>query len=155
MFKRKNQFAVLLFCIGLFFTYTYLWLPNNIIIEFSMVSVYSFELTISILLDKISLLFGIVVRLIARMVFLFSRIYIREDKNIFRFNLILLRFVIRMYILIFSGSLLVILIGWDGLGITSFVLIIYYERIEALNSGFQTFLINRFGDILANLTLAS
>lgn len=136
---------------GLIFTYSYLHLPCCIV-EFNVLSLFSYDLTISILFDKVRLLFGVVVRIISRMVFLFSRNYINEDKNIWRFNWILLRFVIRIYILIFSGSLLVILIGWDGLGITSFVLIIYYEGLEALGSGFQTFIINRFGDILIILS---
>lgn len=151
MFKRKNQFTLLLFCIRLIFTYSYLYIPCSIV-EFNVLSLYSYDLTMSILFDKVRLLFGIVVRLIASIVFLFSRNYIVEDKNIYRFNWVLLSFVVRIYILIFSGSLLVILIGWDGLGITSFVLIIYYEGNEALGSGFQTFLVNRFGDIFIILS---
>nr|QLY89853.1 NADH dehydrogenase subunit 5 [Gyraulus laevis] len=151
MFKSKNQFTILLFCMSAMFTYSYLFMPCSIV-EFNVLSLYSYDLTMSILFDKVSLLFGIVVSLIASMVFLFSSNYMIEDKNMYRFNWILLSFVISMYILIFSGSLLVILIGWDGLGITSFVLIIYYEGNEALGSGFQTFLVNRFGDIFIILS---
>nr|QLY89841.1 NADH dehydrogenase subunit 5 [Bathyomphalus contortus] len=121
-------------------------------VEFNVLSLFSYDLTMSILFDKVSLLFGIVVSMIASMVFLFSSNYMNEDKNMYRFNWILLSFVISMYILIFSGSLLVILIGWDGLGITSFVLIIYYEGLDALGSGFQTFMVNRIGDLLIILS---
>nr|UBU96754.1 NADH dehydrogenase subunit 5 [Gyraulus sp. GE1] len=151
MFKSKNQFTVMLFCMALMFTYMYLSLPCTIL-EFNVMSMFSYDLTFSLLFDKVSLLFGIVVSLIACMVFLFSSNYMKEDKYMYRFNWILLSFVISMYILVFSGSLLVILIGWDGLGISSFVLIIYYEGNEALVSGFQTFLINRFGDIFMILS---
>lgn len=61
-------------------------------------------------------------------------------------------FVLRMNLLTLSGSLLFLLVGWDGLGITSFALIIYYQRGERLAAGFQTLIINRVGDALIVLS---
>ena len=126
----------------------YIFHEFTIIFELNILSVYSYEVTISFIVDKVSVLFGVVVTLISRIVFMFSRVYISEDKFYYRFTWVLLSFVLRICILIFSGSLLVVLIGWDGLGVTSFALIIYYQRKESLISGYQTFLINRFGDVL-------
>lgn len=57
-----------------------------------------------------------------------------------------------MNFLTLSGSLLFLLVGWDGLGITSFALIIYYQRSESLTAGFQTLMINRLGDALIVLS---
>jgi len=54
----------------------------------------------------------------------------------------------RIVILTFSGSLLILLLGWDGLGITSFALIIYYQRKDREAAGFLTLMINRLGDAL-------
>lgn len=89
-----------------------------------------------------------VVTLISGRVFLFSHKYIEEDPFKDRFIWILMSFVISMNLLIFSGSLFFILLGWDGLGITSFALIIYYQSQESLNAGFQTLIINRLGDVI-------
>jgi NADH-ubiquinone oxidoreductase chain 5 len=55
--------------------------------------------------------------------------------------------------LIFSGSIFFLLLGWDGLGITSFALIIYYESGESQMAGFQTLIINRIGDVLIVLSI--
>lgn len=58
-----------------------------------------------------------------------------------------------MNLLIFSGSVFFLLLGWDGLGITSFALIIYYERRESQIAGFQTLIINRIGDAIIVLSV--
>lgn len=57
-----------------------------------------------------------------------------------------------MNFLTLSGSLLFLLVGWDGLGITSFALIIYYQRESRVLAGFQTIIINRLGDVLIVLS---
>jgi len=81
-------------------------------------------------------------------VYSFSYMYMREDPFQTRFHWILLSFVASINLLIFSGSVFFLFIGWDGLGITSFALIIYYQRQESLRAGFQTLIINRIGDAL-------
>nr|QLY89600.1 NADH dehydrogenase subunit 5 [Planorbis carinatus] len=138
-----------MFGFSLLYTYMYIIFHEfTMIFELSILSVFSYELTLSFIIDKVSVLFGIIVTFISSMVFMFSSVYMSEDKYYYRFSWILLSFVVSMCILIFSGSLLVVLIGWDGLGVTSFALIIYYQSKESLISGYQTFLINRFGDVL-------
>lgn len=62
-------------------------------------------------------------------------------------------FVGSINLLIFSGRLFFLFIGWDGLGITSFALIIYYQSSESLSAGFQTIIINRIGDAIIVLSV--
>ena len=102
--------------------------------------------------DKISLSFGAVVTIISARVFSFSYRYIREDPFQTRFLWILLAFVGSINLLIFSGRVFFLFIGWDGLGITSFALIIYYQSQDSLRAGFQTLMINRIGDALIVLS---
>nr|YP_003495114.1 NADH dehydrogenase subunit 5 [Platevindex mortoni]ADD37169.1 NADH dehydrogenase subunit 5 [Platevindex mortoni] len=101
-----------------------------------------------VILDKVSLSFGAVVTLISACVFTFACKYMEEDIFFYRFIWILAAFVISMSLLIFSGSVFFLLLGWDGLGITSFALIIYYQSFESLSAGFQTLMANRIGDSL-------
>lgn len=117
-------------------------------LEVELLSISSTTISFVIILDKISLRFGIIVTLISGRVFLFAHQYIDEDPFKTRFIWILLAFVISMNRLIFSGSLFGLFLGWDGLGITSFALIVYYQRNESLNAGFVTLITNRIGDAI-------
>lgn len=100
------------------------------------------------IIDKVSISFSALVTFISACVFLFARTYIRADLFYYRFIWILLSFVISINLLILSGSFLTLLVGWDGLGVSSFALIIYYQRKESWTAGFLTLLINRLGDII-------
>ena len=53
-----------------------------------------------------------------------------------------------MFMLIFRPTLIRVLLGWDGLGVTSFLLVIYFFRKKSLNAGLLTALTNRIGDCL-------
>jgi len=86
--------------------------------------------------------------LISSRVFIFSSSYIKLDKFYYRFHFLLLSFVISIILLIFSPNLIRILIGWDGLGIRSYLLVIYYTTPKSYNAGIITFARNRIGDAL-------
>lgn len=124
------------------------WGVETKLIEISLINLSRLEFSILLIIDRVSIRFGCVVLLISRCVFWFASSYISEDFFYNRFILVLLGFVISIIVLIFAGSVLIILLGWDGLGITSFVLIIYYQNKEAVKSGFLTLAVNRLGDVL-------
>merc|ERR1719415_469933 len=75
------------------------------------------------------------------------------DKYFVRFHFLLLSFVGSMILLILSPNLISVLIGWDGLGISSYLLVIYYSRNKSYNSGMITFARNRVGDALIIISL--
>lgn len=149
------QFPVLLFSFLLTSLFSWIYVNSlglSLIYEIELFRNSSLGFSFSLILDKISLRFGIVVRLISGSVFTFAHKYIEEDHFVDRFLWILIAFVIRINLLTWSGSLLFLLLGWDGLGITSFALIIYYQRYESLRAGFQTLIVNRVGDALIVLS---
>lgn len=149
MNRSKLQFSILLFCFSLICCYlSLIFINKTTVLEIEFLSVGSVFFTITLILDKIRLRFRIIVTLISRCVFIFSTKYIEEDEFYWRFTWILLRFVVSINFLIFRGSLFFLLLGWDGLGITSFALIIYYQRKDSLYAGFQTLLVNRLGDVI-------
>jgi len=63
-----------------------------------------------------------------------------------RFLRLVTAFVGAMVVLVFMNTLFGALVGWDGLGITSFLLVIYYQNRKALGRGMLTALTNRLGD---------
>nr|QXU57719.1 NADH dehydrogenase subunit 5 [Omalonyx unguis] len=155
-FKSLNRLTMMLGilatgCWVLFFYFSYSM--NIYILEFNLGSMWSMNLSLSIIFDWISLSFSSVVLVISLSVFWFASLYMKEDLFFYRFIWLLFSFVLSMLILIFSGSFFSILIGWDGLGVTSFLLIIYYQSNESLKSGYLTLLINRIGDILIIISL--
>nr|ABJ55871.1 NADH dehydrogenase subunit 5 [Sagaminopteron nigropunctatum] len=125
---------------------------SSVILEVELFMTSSLSFTFSLIFDKISSSFGMVVTLISASVFIFGSKYMEEDHNVERFLLILLAFVVSMNFLTLSGSLMFLLLGWDGLGITSFALIIYYQSSSSVTAGFQTLMVNRLGDALIVLS---
>jgi len=75
------------------------------------------------------------------------------EESYIRFVLIVMAFVFSMVILIFIGCFLGAFIGWDGLGVTSFLLVVYYKNRKSLGSGIITALTNRLGDCFFFLLL--
>lgn len=100
----------------------------------------------SLLIDFISIVFVLILFVVVFSVFCFAYFYMRSDIFVKRFFYILNSFVFSMILLIFISDFLFLLIGWDGLGFTSFLLICYYYSRISWSSSFKTFLINRLGD---------
>lgn len=72
----------------------------------------------------------------------------REEIYLNRFVWLVILFVLSINLLIFIPNLLSLMVGWDGLGIVSFLLVIYYQNKESLGAGMITVLMNRIGDVL-------
>lgn len=110
--------------------------------------------SINIILDKFGLIFSSAVLFISGNVLLFSDSYIKIDPFIKRFTIIVLLFVASINLLIFIPHIITLLIGWDGLGLISFLLVIYYQNPKSLAAGIITALTNRIGDALLLISIA-
>lgn len=99
-------------------------------------------------------LFLCVVFFISSNVISYRRSYISGDKNANRFILLVLRFVISIVFLIISPNIVTILLGWDGLGLTSYALVIYYPTKKSRRAGMLTVISNRVGDICILIAIA-
>lgn len=106
------------------------------------------------LFDWISLLFISFVLFISGIVIFYSRDYILGDLNINRFILLVVMFVFSIMLLIIRPNLIRILLGWDGLGLVSYCLVIYYQNIKSYNAGILTALRNRVGDVAILISIA-
>nr|YP_010265232.1 NADH dehydrogenase subunit 5 [Allodia protenta]UIP57103.1 NADH dehydrogenase subunit 5 [Allodia protenta] len=122
--------------------------------DLEIVSLNSCSILMTILLDWISLLFMSFVLFISSLVILYSKEYMSEDKNINRFIFLVLMFVLSMMLLIISPNLISILLGWDGLGLVSYCLVIYFQNVKSYSAGMLTALSNRIGDVAFLLSIA-
>ena len=108
----------------------------------------SLSIEISFLLDIFARVFLLTVSLIRLSVFTFRFRYISPQKFFGRFHLLLIIFVLSIILLILSSNLIFTLVGWDGLGVSSYLLVIYYGRTKSYNAGILTVITNRIGDVL-------
>lgn len=99
------------------------------------------------------MLFLSTVSLISRGVFFYSGSYMQYDPLHSRFIFLLTLFVLSIRILILSPNFIRILLGWDGLGVTSYLLVIYFQSGKSFNAGIITALTNRLGDVGLLLTI--
>lgn len=123
------------------------------LLEWNLISFLPTPVIISLVFDRTRLLYSTVVILISANVLRFSTVYIRDDKFINRFTLLVITFIISINLLIYIPHLIILLMGWDGLGITSFILVIYYQNSKSLSAGLITALTNRIGDVAILLSI--
>nr|YP_010454698.1 NADH dehydrogenase subunit 5 [Epeorus melli]QZZ23874.1 NADH dehydrogenase subunit 5 [Epeorus melli] len=150
------SFVFLLMTSGSLFTLGVLSLLKEItyFIEWEVVSLQSSSIVMTFLFDWMSLIFMSFVLLISSLVIYYSEEYMSGDYNINRFILLVLMFVMSMMLLIISPNLISILLGWDGLGLVSYCLVIYYQNVKSYNAGMLTALSNRIGDVALLLAIA-
>nr|YP_010360980.1 NADH dehydrogenase subunit 5 [Zeugodacus caudatus]UNQ86529.1 NADH dehydrogenase subunit 5 [Zeugodacus caudatus] len=139
-----------------FFSSSLVFLLNDysIFLEWEVVSLNSVSIVMTFLFDWMSLLFMSFVLLIASLVIYYSKEYMSGDVNINRFIMLVLMFVLSMMLLIISPNLISILLGWDGLGLVSYCLVIYFQNVKSYNAGMLTALSNRIGDVAFLLAIA-
>nr|YP_009441962.1 NADH dehydrogenase subunit 5 [Hylastes attenuatus]AOY40183.1 NADH dehydrogenase subunit 5 [Hylastes attenuatus] len=124
----------------------FLFLEIDIYLEFNLMSVNSLSVVYVMYLDWIGLMFMGFVLFISSMIFKYSSSYMSSELYMKRFIMLMGLFVLSMMLLILSLNLIMILLGWDALGLVSYILVIYYQNIKSYNAGKLTVLSNRIGD---------
>lgn len=119
----------------------------GIILEWLIISLNSINIELILLIDWISLLFIRFIIIISSIIILYRYIYIKGDKFIKRFIFLILLFVLSIVLMIIRPNIIRIIFGWDGLGLVSYCLIIFYQNYSSYNSGMVTVLCNRVGDV--------
>lgn len=124
------------------------------LIEWRLLSMTGTPVYITLILDPIGIMFSCTVLFISANVLIFSTVYMADDKFIERFTILVLLFILSINLLIFIPHFIILLLGWDGLGIVSFILVIYYQNPKSLAAGIITALTNRIGDVILLLAIA-
>jgi NADH-quinone oxidoreductase subunit L len=115
---------------------------------FDWITVSNFKLDFGILLDQLSLLWLLFVTGIGSLIHLYSISYMHDDDNMHKFFAYLNLFVFFMITLVVGSNLLVMFIGWEGVGLCSYLLIgFWYKNQDYNNAAKKAFIMNRIGDL--------
>lgn len=103
--------------------------------------------------SKLNCSFISVVLIISCLIFFYRFYYIEQTKKRKIFTWLLLLFILAMCFLLLRGNIWRLFIGWDGLGVSSYCLVIYYLNWKSQNRGQLTILSNRVGDLFLLILL--
>jgi len=115
---------------------------------YSWISIDGLNIGIGYLIDKFSGVMLSVVLLISFVVHVYSIGYMKNERDFKRFFSYIALFTFSMILLVMSNNLVQLFIGWEGVGLVSYLLIgFFYKKDSAIKANLKAFLINRIGDM--------
>jgi len=114
---------------------------------FDWISIGTFQVSAGFVLDPLSSLMTLIVTGVGTLIHIYSMGYMRGDQGIVRYFIYLNLFVFFMLTLVLGSNFLVLFVGWEGVGLCSYLLIgFWFERPAASEAGKKAFIVNRIGD---------
>ena len=115
---------------------------------FDWIQISNLHINLGFLLDQLSLLWLLFVTGIGSLIHLYSISYMHDDENMHKFFAYLNLFVFFMITLVIGSNLLVLFIGWEGVGLCSYLLIGFWHKNQDYNDAAKkAFIMNRIGDL--------
>jgi NADH-quinone oxidoreductase subunit L len=106
-----------------------------------------FQVDFSFYLDQLSMVMILVVTGVGFLIHIYSVGYMEHEGGYYRFFSYLNLFMFFMLMLVLAGSYLLMFVGWEGVGLASYLLIgFFFTKDSAANAGKKAFIVNRIGD---------
>ena len=107
----------------------------------------SFNVDITFVLDQLSLVMLLVITGVGFLIHIYSVGYMHSDEGYWRYFAYLNLFLFFMTTLVLAGNALVMFVGWEGVGLASYLLIgFWFQKKSAADAGKKAFIVNRIGD---------
>ena len=107
----------------------------------------SLHIDFSLVLDQLSLVMLLVITGVGFLIHIYSVGYMAHEEGYARYFSFLNLFLFFMTVLVLAGNALVMFVGWEGVGLASYLLIgFYFKKNSAANAGKKAFIVNRIGD---------
>ena len=123
---------------------------NGTIIDenlYSWITIGSFSVNVGFQVDQLTAVMLMVVTTLSTLIHIYSVGYMHGDKGYARFFSYLELFTFFMIVLVMGNNFLVMFVGWEGVGLCSYLLIgFWYEKKSAADAGVKAFVTNRVGD---------
>ncbi len=121
---------------------------------FSWISVGSFQVNASLLLDQLSICFVLLITGVGTLIHIYSIAYMSHDRDRRRFFAYLNLFIAAMLLLVLGDSYLNLYVGWEGVGLASYLLIGFWNQKPAYaTAAKKAFVANRVGDVGLSLAI--
>lgn len=156
-FLRRTQTATLacfsvFISFGLFIFLLFSYLQGSMepreLILYHWIPVAGIDADFSLHIDSLSLLMGLIITGIGFLIHVYSAGYMEHEKDFIRYFACLNFFIFSMLLLVLASNLLLLFVGWEGVGLASYLLIGYdYYRTKAAQAATKAFIVNRIGDL--------
>jgi NADH-quinone oxidoreductase subunit L len=115
---------------------------------FNWIHVKDIEADFALLMDPLALLMTLIITGVGFLIHVYSIGYMEHDKDYARYFAFMNFFIFAMLLLVLSGNLLLLFVGWEGVGLASYLLIgFWYTRPVAAQAATKAFVVNRIGDL--------
>lgn len=125
-------------------------LPSDAVLiyeAFTWMSVGGLDVGFDFRFDQLTAVMCLVITGVGSLIHLYSTTYMAEDESRHRFFAYLNLFMFSMLLLVLGGNLLVLFVGWEGVGLCSYLLIgFWYKNVSYASAGRKAFVVNRIGD---------
>ena len=120
---------------------------QTVVSLYRWIAVGDFSINVSALVDPLSSTMLLVVTVVSFLIFVYANGYMADDAGFYRFFTWLSLFVFAMLILVMADNYLLMFVGWEGVGLCSYLLIgFWFERPEPYYAAKKAFVMNRIGD---------